>query len=85
MLKLIISIVFNILLEFIYQYVGNIWAIESTKDGKNSTGTNAPHKKDDPNATTFTIPVTESLLLIMVLINNASVKQQNEKINKFNM
>ena len=75
--RLIISITFNNSFEFIYQYAGKTCAIFNTVSGSHSAGTKAPHRKDDPNAITFIIPLIASLLFINVLINNAIVNEQN--------
>lgn len=78
--KLIISIFPSKLFVLIYQYVGNICAIATTKLGNHSTGTKAPHKNASPSATTLTIPTIAFLLLNIELIKNAKVNELN--INK---
>lgn len=81
--KFITSIVDNISFELIYQYAGSTWATVSIDDGINVAGIKAPHKKAEPKAITFTIPLIASLLLTMVLINRAIVREQNVKIKVF--
>ena len=70
-------------LEFTYQYVGKIRDIVITDSGNHSVGINAPHRKAEPNAITFTIPLTAFLLVIKVLIKSANVNEQNVNINKY--
>lgn len=55
----------------------------STKSGNHSIGTNAPHKKLDPNAITFTIPLIASLFLTRFPIKNARVVAQIVNIKAF--
>ena len=56
-------------------------AIFKIESGNHSIGTNEPHKKLDPNATTFTIPFIASLLLNKFPIKNAIVKAHNVSTN----
>lgn len=81
--RFITSIADNISFELIYQYAGSTWAAVSIDDGNHSAGIKAPHKKADPKAITFTIPLIASLLLTMVLINRAMVREQNVNIKVF--
>ena len=81
--KLNTSIVFIKLFELMNQYDGRIWATFKTLVGKNSVGTNDPHKKLLPKATTFTMPFIASLLFIKLPIKKAMVKAQKENINEF--
>lgn len=81
--KLNISIVLIRLFEFINQYDGKTWAIFKTAVGKNSAGTNEPHKKLLPKAITFTIPFIASLLFIMFPIKKAMAKEHILNIKEF--
>lgn len=54
-----------------------------TDFGRYSAGTKAPHKKAEPNATTFTIPLTAFLSFTRVLIVKAIVREQKVKTKVF--
>lgn len=79
----IFSIFFNTSLEFIYQYDGSMWASVSTFLGSQFAGIKAPHRKADPSATTFTMPLMASLLLVRADIAVASVSEQYANTSAF--
>ena len=60
-----------------------MWAIFITELGNHSSGIKAPHRNAEPSATTFTIPLTATLLLTNELINNDNVKQLIVNTNSF--
>ena len=72
-------------LEFTYQYVGKIRDIVITDSGNHSVGINAPHRKAEPNAITFTIPLTAFLSLINVHNHSARVRELKVKIKAFKL
>ena len=61
--KLNTSIDFSKSLTRIYQQEGKTCANFKTKAGNHSAGTNAPQRKADPKAITFTIPLTAFFFL----------------------
>lgn len=81
--KLNTSIVLIRLFEFINQYDGKTWAIFKTVVGKNSAGTNDPHKKLLPKAITFTMPFIASLLFIKLPIKKAIAREHILNIKEF--
>ena len=70
-------------LEFTYQYVGKIRDILITVSGNHSVGIKAPHRKAEPNAITFTTPLTAFLSSIRVDISSARVRELNVNIKAF--
>ena len=79
----IVSNFFVISLFFMYQYVGSIWAILITDLGRYSNGTKAPHRKLEPNAITFTIPLIASFLFTSVPIKTAIVVAHIVNMSEF--
>ena len=53
--------------------------------GSHFDGTKAPHRKAEPSATTFTIPLIASLLFVREEITSAIVSEQRQKISAFNI
>lgn len=81
----ITSITFRSSLDLIYQYVGSKWAKFNTFVGIYCIGTNAPHKKLEPKATTLTIPFIAFLSFTILPIKKAIDIAHIVKIREFNM
>ena len=59
-------------------------AIFNTESGSHSIGTKAPHKKLEPNATTFTIPFIAPLFDTKFPIKNGELYQVEGSLNGVN-
>lgn len=59
------------------------WAMVRTDSGSHSIGTKAPHKKLEPRAMTFTIPLMAFGFLTSVPIKNAILVAQSVNMRAF--